>query len=176
MAKAVNFGLLYGQGPAGLARSAKKSYEVDMTEEEAKEAQEAFFSTYPGLRRWQKSTADRARGSKRVTTPGGRVRDFSGEPKGYRYTQALNTPIQGGAAEVMLATLACLDKHLSGLDADLVNIVHDELVLEAAEDAVEAVGEAVEKAMVEGMLAIFPEATTRDLVEASDGPNWADAK
>ncbi len=114
MAKAVNFGLLYGQGPPGLARSAKKSYGVDMSEEEAKEAKQAFFEAYPGLKSWQRSTADRARRSRRVTTPGGRVRDFSKEPKGYSYTQALNTPIQGGAAEVMLATLACLDKHLSG--------------------------------------------------------------
>ena len=147
-----------------------------MTEEEAKEAQETFFTTYPGLRRWQKRAADRAGRSKRVTTPGGRVRDFSKERKGYSYTQALNTPIQGGAAEVMLATLACLDKHLSGLDAKLVNIVHDELVLEVAEERVEVTKKAVEHAMVEGMLKIFPAATTVDLVEASDGPNWAEAK
>ena len=57
-----------------------------------------------------------------------------------------------------------------------MNIVHDELVLEVAEEDVEAVKVAVEKAMVEGMLSIFPEATTRDLVEANDGLNWAESK
>ena len=74
----------------------------------------------------------------------------------------------------MLATLACL--HLGALDAKLVNIVHDELVLEVAEEDVAAAKTAVEEAMVEGMLAIFPEATTRNLVEAMDGPNWAESK
>ena len=176
MAKAVNFGLLYGQGPTGLARSAKASYAVDMTEEEAKLAQQAFFEPYPDLRRWQKNTADRVKRSMSVTTPGGRVRDFSRESKGYSYTQALNTPIQGGAAEVMLATLACLTEHLGRLDAKLVNIVHDELVLEVAEGDVEAVKVAVEKAMVKGMLSIFPEATTRKLIEVGDGQNWAESK
>ncbi len=65
---------------------------------------------------------------------------------------------------------------LGRLDAKLVNIVHDELVLEVAEADVEAAKAVVEKAMVEGMLSIFPEATTRDLVEANDGLNWAESK
>ncbi len=54
--------------------------------------------------------------------------------------------------------------------------VHDELVLEVAEGDVEAVKVAVEKAMVEGMLSIFPEATTRKLIEVGDGLNWAESK
>ena len=84
--------------------------------------------------------------------------------------------MRSNSTEVMLATLACLTKHLESLDAELVNIVHDELVLEVAEDDVQAAKAAVEMAMIEGMLSIFPEATTRDLVEANDGLNWAEAK
>jgi DNA polymerase-1 len=68
-----------------------------------------------------------------ISTPGGRVRDFTQSKNGYRYTEALNTPIQGAAAEVLLAALAKLEDYLAGLDAKLVNIIHDELVLEAAE-------------------------------------------
>ena len=74
----------------------------------------------------------------------------------------------------MLATLASLD--LSGLDAKLVNVVHDELVVESAEEDVPEVKLAVERAMVRGMLAIFPGATTSGLVKAESGTNWAEAK
>ena len=112
----------------------------------------------------------------RAVTPGGRIRDFTKEPNGYQYTEALNTPIQGGAAEVMMATLACLERQLEGIDAKLVNVVHDEIVLEVAEQDTEGAKEAVEKAMVEGMLAMFPSASTEGLVETKSGENWAEAK
>ena len=75
-----------------------------------------------------------------------------------------------------MATLARLEKHLERLDAKLVNVVHDEIILEVAEkDAVRAKN-AVEKAMIEGMKAIFPDASTLNLVEATVGKNWGDAK
>ena len=105
----------------------------------------------------------------------GALRDAGG---GYRYTEALNTPIQGGAAEVLLAALARLEDALAGLDAHLVNVVHDELVLEVAEGDATAVKAAVEQAMAEGFLAVFPDGAgvTSGLVEAKAGPNWAAAK
>jgi DNA polymerase-1 len=175
-AKAINFGLLFGQGHKGLARYAKSKYDVDMTPFEAKSAKRSFFRTYSGFARWQKKTAKLAKIEMQVSTPGGRVRDFTQSKKEYRYTEALNTPIQGAAAEVLLAALAKLEDYLAGLDAKLVNIIHDELVLEAAEDDVANVLIAVENAMVEGMLAIFPEASTKKLVEINTGANWAEAK
>jgi DNA polymerase-1 len=88
----------------------------------------------------------------------------------------LNTPIQGGAAEVMMTTLAFLERHLQGIDVKLVNVVHDEIVLEVAEQDTARAKEAVERAMVEGMLAVFPNASTAGLVEAKSGKNWAEAK
>ena len=178
MAKAVNFGLLYGQGAEGLSRYAKASYGLDMTVEEAERARNAFHRAYPQLHRWQTRTAGEAKRLNRVNTPGGRVRDFSSEKNGYRYTESLNTPVQGSAAEVLLETLAVLDKHLSGLNAKLVNIIHDELVLEVATKDAEAAKLAVEQAMIEGYLAIFPDAedTTQNLVEAHIRINWEAAK
>ena len=77
-------------------------------------------------------------------------------------------PVRGAAATGNL--------DLSELDAELVNIVHDELVVESAEEDVPEVKSIVERAMVQGMLAIFPGATTRGLVEAASGTNWAEAK
>jgi DNA polymerase-1 len=175
-AKAVNFGLLYGQGAEGLARYAKATYGVAMTKQDATRARDAFFNTYPGLRRWQQETARNAERTLMVATPGGRIRDFSKESGGYRYTEALNTPIQGGAAEVMLAALGRLEDHLCGIDAKLVNVIHDELVLEVSRSDASRARAAVEKTMVEGMLAIFPAAGTLNLVQAHVGANWAEAK
>ena len=175
-AKPVNFGLLYGQGYRGLARHAKATYGVDMTENNARLAREAFFKTYPDLKQWQQSASRKAERTKRVVTPCGRFRDFSKEARGYRYTESLNTPIQGGAAEVLMAALARLPNCLRGIDAKPVNIVHDEIVLEVANTDIERAKAALEKAMVDGMLAVFPQASTRNLVESKAGNNWAEAK
>ncbi len=64
-AKAINFGLLFGQGPLGLARYARASYGVEMGEQEAAEAHRAFFRTYPGLELWQRNTTGRAKRTRR---------------------------------------------------------------------------------------------------------------
>ena len=179
-AKAVNFGLLYGQGAKGLARYARSTYGVNMSEQEAQQARNAFFNAYPGLRWWQQETIRESSRTGTVATPGGRRIKLSSASGGttpeYSYTGALNSPIQGGAAEVMLAALGRLPGHLRGLDARLVNVVHDELVLEVAAADGRSACEAVTRAMIEGMLAIFPEASTVKLVEAQMGPNWAEAK
>ena len=175
-AKPVNFGLLYGQGYRGLARYAKATYRVNMTDNDARLAREAFFKTYPDLRHWQQSAARNAERTKRVVTPCGRIRDFSQEARGYRYTEALNTPIQGGAAEVLIAALSRLLKFLKGIEAKLVNIVHDEIVLQVDNKDIDRAKAALEKTMVEGMLAVFPQASTINLVESKAGNNWAEAK
>lgn len=172
MAKAVNFGLLFGQGVAGLQRYAKGSYGVDLTAAEAEQARTAFFRAYPGLSAWQKTTRRNAERAGQVRTPGGRTRPLEGNRA--LATESLNTPIQGGAAECLLAALA--DLHLDRLDAQLVNVVHDELVVECEPAQAGAVAAEVERAMVAGFLAIFPNGSTRELVEAHSGPNWAEAK
>ncbi len=175
-AKAVNFGLLFGQGARGLARYARTSYGVAMTEAEASRARAAFLRTYPGIARWQTESSARAKKSKKVSTPCGRVRNFGIHGKDNIYTESLNTPIQGGAAEVMLNALIRLDRYLQPLNAMLVNVVHDEVVVEVAEDQAEEAKAHVEQAMIEGILDIFPEASTRGLVDAHVGTNWAEAK
>ena len=172
MAKAVNFGLLFGQGAKGLQAYAKASYGVELSPAEADKARTAFFKAYPGLSRWQTETRRNAERAGQVRTPGGRVRALEGQ-RAFA-TESLNTPIQGGAAECLLAAMAALE--LDSLDARLVNVVHDELVVECEPEAAGAVAVEVERAMVAGFLAIFPNGCTRDLVEAHSGPNWAAAK
>jgi len=173
MAKAVNFGLLFGQGTKGLQRYAQATYGVTISLSEADKARRAFFHAYPGLSAWQTETRKAAERAGQVRTPGGRVRQLEGTGLA---TECLNTPIQGGAAEVLLATLALLEPRLVALGAVLVNTIHDELVVECNTDKAAEVAQAVEAAMVAGFRAIFPDGSTRDLVEARSGPNWAAAK
>jgi DNA polymerase-1 len=170
IAKGINFGMLFGSGSKGLQAFCKSSYGVDLSLAQADKARAAFFTAYPGLSAWQKQTRNAAELAKQVRTPGGRVRGLDKNIG----TECLNTPVQGGAAECLLATLAALD--VDSLGGRLVNIVHDELVVECAPEQAGAVSAAVEAAMVAGFLAIFPTGSTRDLVEAHSGPNWAAAK
>jgi DNA polymerase-1 len=147
-----------------------------MSEEQARRHRDKFFSTYPGLRRWQRRTAELAEWSHSVKTPSGRVRTWKRERGRSHFTAFLNTPIQGGAAEVLQAALASLDRRLKSLDAQVTNVVHDEIILEVAPQDVDAAKLALEAAMVDGMVAVFPAANVGGLVEAHSGENWAAAK
>lgn len=178
MAKAVNFGLLYGQGCKGLSLYAQRSYGISMTEKEAENCRELFFQTYPGIKEWQIKTTHLAKSLKMVRTPMGRVRDFEKEEKGYRYTEALNTPIQGGAAEITLCSLIRLEKILDWESARIVNTVHDEIILEVVEDKAKQIATLVEHSMKMGFLDVFPTSSPylQNLVDAKIVKNWGEAK
>ncbi|MFZ1640508.1 MAG: DNA polymerase [Candidatus Contendobacter sp.] len=180
LAKAVNFGLIYGMAPKTLVSHAKANYGVVMSLAEADKAHAAFFAAYPRLRLWHRLTAAETERTGKAVIRGGLVRNFAQEPGGAKYTESLNTPVQGAAAAAMLAALPLLDKVLSGLDAKPINLIHDELVLDVAAAAVEPAKAALVQAMTDGFAAIFPEAeaagTLRDLVEAHEGKDWEAAK
>lgn len=109
-----------------------------------------------------------------VKTVGGRTRCFgNGE---YFNSICLNFPVQGSGAEVLYAALGRLSEYLKGLDAHIVNCVHDEILLEASEQDAIAAKSALERAMMEGFQAMFPDAPTLNLVDAHIGSNWAEAK
>lgn len=183
LAKALNFGLLYGQGAKGLAVYAKRSYGVDMSEAEAEVHRTAFFKVYKGLRTWQRETGNRVQFLSKVTTQCGRIRDFSkeisfsqGKPKSI-YTAALNLPIQGAAAEVTLHALIRISNFLCE-ECRLVNVVHDEILLEVQEGKVQEYAALATQAMELAFLDVFPNAGPyiKGLVEAKYGKTWAEAK
>lgn len=178
MAKAVNFGLLFGMSAKRLSGYAKYNYGVEMSLEEAEKARKAFFDTYSGLSMWQKKTGRMSSAIQKATTPLGRIRDFQKDGTGYRYTEALNTPVQGGAAEAMLCTLVRLEKAIDWKRAKIVNVIHDEVIIECAEEMGEDIKIIIENAMLDGFLDVFPKAGlyTKDLVEAHINTNWKDAK
>nr|WP_281721132.1 DNA polymerase [Nitrosomonas nitrosa] len=182
LAKAVNFGLLYGQGAAGLQEYASNSYGVDISMHEAEEYRAAWFESYPTFAHWHQQAWDIARQTMMVSTPGGRKRYFENadynHPKGLRKPRVYNTPIQGGAAEVLLEAMARVSNAIEeqGYTDTIrpIAVIHDEIILMAREDCAENAKQLLENAMVEGMLAIFPEASTIGLVEAHIGDSWAD--
>lgn len=177
LAKALNFGLLYGQGAPGLAAYAKRNYGVDMTIEQAEQHRNAFFKIYKGLRAWQKQTGNLTQITQKAYTPCGRIRDFSKEKRGYSYTAALNLPIQGGAAETTLNALIRLAPLLNE-ECRLVNVVHDEVILEVVEAKANEFANKAKEAMEQAFLDVFPKAAPymKGLVDAKIGKNWAETK
>jgi DNA polymerase-1 len=178
-AKAINFGLIYGMGPAGLRAYAKATYGVDMSPQAAQDAHNAFFRNYTGIHRWHAETKARGVYDKTVRTAAGLIRDMGNEPGGWKLTNALNTPVQGSGAEVLLLALAKLPAALAGLDCRVIHHVHDEIILECSEADIEAGKAALQSAMVAAFDELFTDSgmtAAGDLVEAHDGRSWEDAK
>uniref|UniRef100_A0A7S4V6N1 DNA-directed DNA polymerase family A palm domain-containing protein n=1 Tax=Alexandrium monilatum TaxID=311494 RepID=A0A7S4V6N1_9DINO len=187
LAKAVNFGLVFGQSAAGLQHYAQASYGVELTLDEAQVARRRFFQTYPGVAAWQRQQRDRAGRGQDLATPCGRLahhlravwRD-GGVPALRRLErEALNFPIQGGAAEVMLACLDRLRGHVGPMRSScrLVCVVHDEFLLECADTAAaEAAAAALHHSMMEAWRQVFPLAAPLGDHGAAIGigENWSD--
>lgn len=141
LAKALNFGLLYGMGAESLRSYALANYGVTLTPNEAAELRERFFRAYPGLRRWHRSQPE---GETEVRTLTGRLRVTD------RYTEKLNTPVQGSGADILKLALALLYERrhrLPGVHPVLA--VHDELVLEAPAHLASLAQVHLEQAMLE---------------------------
>jgi len=174
LAKAVNFGLLYGQSAKGLVGYAKKKYGVEMEYERAYEIRGKFFSAYTGLREWHKSARKMAaQGVQSVRTVLGRVRRL---PKGEaaeweRFTALVNTPAQGGSADALKQAMVTLSGQLPP-EAGIVSTVHDELIIEVPLKNAEAVKKLMEEVMIESAASLYP--TVPFEVEAHICKDWSE--
>lgn len=175
-AKAINFGNLYGQGPTGLARTAKLDYGAEMTTAEAERALNAFHTQYYKLAAWKRQQIGMARQFRKVCTRLGLIRDFDIQGEGYLNGEACNIPIQGSAAEALICTLKRLPDALKGLDARLYHNIHDEIILESSEGDADKAARALQRAMVDGFLEVFSEAADMadTLVDTQVGRSWAE--
>jgi DNA polymerase-1 len=147
LAKALNFGLLYGMGARGFQQYAKSQYGLNLSESDARRYRNGFFKSYPGLAAWHsKVRAGRATETRTLT---GRRRLLDQKTPD---THRLNTPVQGTGADGLKLSLALLwerrDKYPSAFP---VLAVHDEIVVEADAQQADAVGAWLEEAMVEAM-------------------------
>lgn len=174
LAKAVNFGLLYGQGPEGLRDYARSSYGVEMGSEDAQRYRNRFLATYPGIRAWHEREGDELdRGNIETRTLAGRRRTGVD-----RFNERINSPVQGTGADGMKLALALLWERRDDCPGAVpILAVHDELVVECAEDGFEHVEAWLEKAMVEGMDEVLNGLGTEGpsvplQVEVESGRSW----
>lgn len=174
--KIYNFGLLFGMGAKKLVHYAANA-DIHLSESEAYEGYNGFHSLYRTYSLW----CDRARSyAERVgyaMTPLGRKRKLA---EGEYYTKAINTPVQGGAAEVMQCSCILLRQNLidSGLASECVTVlnVHDEIGIECRAEYAEDAKDILEKSMIQGFKVIFPKGCIKNLVEAKIGNSWGEAK
>ncbi len=171
-AKAINFGIIYGSSAFGLAR------QLGTTPGEARLYIDAYFARYPGIRAYMERMKNLAREQGYVQTPLGRrcyipgINDRNAARRAYAERQAINAPLQGGAADVIKRAMVRLAPALAGagLAARLLLQVHDELLLEAPATEAEATAALVGEVMREAAALSVP------LVVATGiGANWAEA-
>jgi len=170
-AKAVNFGIVYGLSPFGLAQ------QLGIEQKEAKRFIDSYFARYVGVRAFIDRTLEQARRDGFVRNLFGRKRPIpdlgSKNPnlRGFAERTAVNTPLQGTAADLIKIAMLRLDAELRqrGLQTKMLLQVHDELVLEAPLPEVETV-KALVKECMEGAYKLSVPLE----VEVSVGANWRD--
>jgi DNA polymerase-1 len=171
-AKAINFGIIYGISAFGLAR------QLGIGGGEAKIYIEAYFTRYPGIRGYMDATREFARAHGYVLTPFGRrcyvpgIGDRNPARRAYAERQAINAPLQGGAADIIKRAMVRLPGALAaaGLSARLLLQVHDELLLEAPEDEAEATAAVARRVMQGAAVLAVPL-----VVDTGIGASWAEA-
>ena len=171
-AKAINFGIIYGISAYGLAR------QLQIDPGEARRYIDAYFARYPGIRTYMEHVRDEARENGFVLTPFGRrvwiagIADKNAARRSYAERQAINAPLQGGAADIIKRAMVKLPAVLaaSGLSARMLLQVHDELLFEVPEAEADALAGVVKTVMESAATLSVPL-----VVETGKGKNWSEA-
>lgn len=172
-AKAVNFGIVYGIGEFSLAQ------DLHISVKEARAYIESYLEKYHGVRNYMESIKEQAKKDGYVKTMLNRIR-YIPELKSPNYNirqfgerVALNTPIQGTAADIIKLAMVRVDNRLinEGLKSKLILQVHDELIVEAHKDEVDKVKQILSEEMQNAM-----ELNVPLKVDMSTGHSWYDAK
>jgi len=170
-AKAVNFGIVYGISAFGLASN------LGISRKEAEVYIRNYFERYSGVRRFIDDTIAETRRTGIARTMFGRERPIpdmnsrNANARGFAERTAVNTPIQGTAADLIKSAMVRVDRALAGMQARLLLQVHDELVLEAPPEEIEAA-----KAIVCGEMQGVAELLVPLVVDVGVGSSWRDAK
>jgi DNA polymerase I len=145
-AKRINFGLMYGRGAKSL------SAQLGTDEERGRQLIDEYFANYPKVQRFLQMTANRAVRDRTLRTLAGRVRKFGpstvADDRGALRREAMNYPIQGASADIAKLALGHVREELEGLDARLINCIHDEFVVECDEEISGEVSERTRTAMI----------------------------
>lgn len=170
-AKAVNFGIVYGISDYGLALDLRTS------RKEAGEYIRLYFERYPKVKEFLDATIAKAHETGCVTTMFGRrrrlpeIKSANFHRRGLAERMAMNTPIQGSAADIIKLAMIQAEKNLEGMDSRIILQVHDELVIETKADELAQVKEIIRAAMENVVKLKVPL-----IVDIHHGKNWALAK
>lgn len=170
LAKACNFGLIYGMSARGLQAYASSSYGVAMDYKQAREFRRRFFAAYPGVAAYHERQHGRARAEREARTLLGRCRRW--ETNAMPLPELLNAPCQGSGADILKAAMGALRPVLLRTGSDLVLAVHDELVVECPAGCAEEVRQAVRDALVRAGSDLLQPVPVD--AEAVIGATWAD--
>jgi DNA polymerase-1 len=172
-AKTINLATIYGQGAFSLSR------QLGIPQDEARDFIATYFTRFAGVRRFLDETVERARAAGYVETIFGRRRyipelqDRNRSVQAFGERTAMNSPMQGSAADLIKVAMIRLAEALraGGYRAAMLLQVHDELVLEAPQEEVDAVRELVRRHMEGAATLAVPL-----VASVGDGDNWMDAK
>lgn len=172
-AKAVNFGIVYGISDFGLSNN------LGITRKKAKDYIETYFERYPGIKEYMETVVRDARDTGYVETLFNRRRELPDinsrnfNIRSFAERTAINSPIQGSAADILKIAMINLDKALSEgqFKAKMLLQVHDEIVLEVPNDELEAIKALVKKTMEGAVDLAVPL-----LADENTGKTWYDAK
>jgi DNA polymerase-1 len=170
-AKAVNFGIVYGISPFGLAA------QLGISQQEARAYIDRYFARYQGVRAFIEKTLEATRREGSVRTLFGRMRPIpdieSRNPnqRGFAERTAINTPLQGTAADLIKLAMIAIDRELTeqGLQTRMVLQVHDELLFEVPTDETAAI-ETLVRTQMEGVVAL----SVPLVADLGFGANWRD--
>jgi DNA polymerase I len=171
-AKAINFGIIYGISPFGLAR------QLAIPQGEAKTYIESYFEKFPGIKDYMETTKTFAREHGYVQTIFGRkchtpgIADKNPARRNFSERAAINAPLQGAAADIIKRAMIRINPELerAGLGAKMLLQVHDELIFEVPEKQLEDTAALVKKVMEGAAHLDVPL-----VVETGFGPNWDEA-
>ena len=172
-AKAINFGIVYGQQAYGLSQS------LGMSMAEAQEMIDSYFQKYPGVKEWIERTKAEARDQGSVRTLLGRsralpeLRSKNGPARAFAERVAVNTPVQGTSADIIKAAMIRLAARIrrEKSPARMLLQVHDDLLFEVPKGALREAAEMVRVEMENAVRLSVPV-----LVDLKTGANWADMK
>ena len=171
-AKAINFGIIYGISPFGLAR------QLRIPQGEAKRLIDSYFEHYPGIRDYTERTKAFARKNGYVTTMFGRrcytpgINDKNRAMASFSERAAINAPLQGAAADIIKRAMVRMGDAIAhaGLKARMLLQVHDELVFEAPSGEAEKTASVAKRVMEDAAHLSVPL-----VVDSAAADNWADA-
>ncbi|MCA9707085.1 MAG: hypothetical protein KDK70_14620, partial [Myxococcales bacterium] len=174
LAKAVNFGFLFGMGAPRFRSYAKTSYGLDLDMEQAQRARAAFLRTFPGIAAWHRRVGQLGRGpaprAVTVRTALGRRKRFDAER--FSFNAALNIPVQGTAADGFKLAMIRLHPALRELGGRGILSIHDEYLAEVPAAHADRARAVVEQTMRDAMQEIVTSVPIE--VEALVAQSWAD--